>query len=378
MIMVSSADLITLFVGLELLSITSYIMVGMNKKSGRSAEAAFKYVVQGGIASAIILYGMSFLYGMSGSTNLNVIHEAIAQNLDNYAPLIYLSFFLLLAGFAFKIAAAPFHAWAPDVYQGASSPVTAFLAVVSKAAGIAILFRILINLYVYVGSPDMPLYEDVFLAVQVLAAVAIVVGNVIALRQTNVKRLLAYSGVANAGYLLITVSPNAFFNNFAEMMFYLTAYLLMNLGAFAALMIVSQSPNRDTTNEELSAFAGLYYRSPWTAVAMVLVVLSLAGIPISAGFNGKMYILFGALQDREFWLAAIMIIGSIISFFYYFGIIRQMFMRSNESEPVFSTIPLQVTLWLCALLTLALGIYPNPLLDFIHSIFSPTADLFFR
>ncbi len=377
MIMVSSADLITLFVGLELLSITSYIMVGMNKKNARSAEAAFKYIVQGGIASAIILYGMTFLYGLSGSTNLAVIRDAISQNADAFGPMIYLSLFLMLAGLGFKIAAAPFHAWAPDVYQGSPSPIAAFLAVVSKAAAIALLFRIMLNVFFYVGSDTTFIYFDAMLAIQVLAAAAIIIGNVLALRQTNVKRLLAYSGVANAGYLLIPISANGFFNNFSELFFYLVAYLLMNIGIFAALMIVSQNNEDDEVNEELSAFSGLYYRSPWSAVATVLLVISLAGIPISAGFTGKMYILFGSIREQDYWLAAVMIAGSIISFFYYFGIIRQMFMRSNEQKAVFRSVPLQVVLWFCAILTLALGLYPNLVLEFVSSLFSVPEDLFF-
>jgi NADH-quinone oxidoreductase subunit N len=382
MIMVSSADLITLFVGLELLSITSYILVAMNKRSGRSTEAAFKYVVQGGIASAFILYGMSFLYGISGSTNLQEIRQAILDNAEIYSPLIYLSFFLLLAGFGFKIAAAPFHAWAPDVYQGSSSPVAAFLAVVSKAAAIALLLRITVNVYIYAGqgSSVAPIFEDVFFAIQVLAAIAIIVGNVMALRQTNVKRLLAYSGIANSGYILVALPITADFNlidlnNVSELIFYLVAYLLMNIGIFAVLMAVSQANHEDENNEEMSAFAGLYYRAPWTAVATVLLVLSLAGLPISAGFIGKMYILFGTMQEQAFWLAAIMIIGSIISFFYYFGFIRQMFMRSNEQEPIYFSWPLQIVIWICTILTFALGIYPNIIIEFTHSTYQFLQDL---
>jgi NADH-quinone oxidoreductase subunit N len=374
MIMVSSGDLITLFVGLELLSITSYIMVAMNKKNGRSAEAAFKYVVQGGIASATILYGMSFLYGISGSTNITVIRQAIFEQIDSLGPLVYLSFFLLLAGLGFKIAAAPFHAWAPDVYQGAPTPISAFLAVVSKAAAIALLYKLMFNVYFFIGTDELPVSEDVTLAIQVLAAAAIIVGNVIALRQTNVKRLLAYSGVANAGYLLIPMSTVGF-DSFTSVIFYLLAYLLMNIGAFAVLMSVSQT---DPQNEELGSFAGLYYRAPWTAIAMVIFVISLAGIPISAGFNGKMYILFGSLQDQQYWLSAVMIVGSIISFFYYFGIVRQMFMRNHESQKVFSNAPLQIVIWLCAILTLALGIYPNLVINFVESIYSLPTDLFIQ
>jgi NADH-quinone oxidoreductase subunit N len=236
MIMASSGDLITLYVGLELLSITSYLLVAMRKKDRNSNEGAFKYIVMGGISSAIILYGMSFLYGMAGSTNLTEIATALSTSFDSYQPLIYVSFFLLLAGFGFKIAAAPFHSWAPDVYQGAPTPVTAFLAVVSKAAGFAILFRIFYVLFAFSSfKDDNPIQHDVFLSLSVLAAIAMISGNFIALKQTNMKRLLAYSGIANAGYLLVPISSYfslVHFSNFSEFIYYLIAYLFMNIGAW--------------------------------------------------------------------------------------------------------------------------------------------------
>ncbi len=378
MIMASSGDLITLFIGLELLSITSYVMVGMRKKDMASNEGAFKYVVLGGISTAIILYGMSFLYGISGTTNIMEINMAISENFSEFEPIIYLAFFLLLAGFGFKIAAAPFHTWAPDAYQGAPSPVTAFLAVISKAAGFALIFRVLYNVFGLGAILQTDIHSDVFLGVAVLAAIAMIVGNALALRQKNMKRLLAYSGVANAGYLLVPISSQygiVHYSNFSEFFFYLIAYLFMNIGMIAVYMMVSES----TKNEDISAFAGLYYRAPYTAVAAVILILSLAGLPVTGGFFGKLYIMLGTLQVHKYWLAAILIGTSVISFYYYFGIIRQMFMRATYHESEFeSKVPAQITVWICAAATLALGVFPHIVLGWIENIFSLPYDFFIR
>jgi len=372
MIMASSADLITLYVGLELLSITSYILVAMRKKSQQSNESAFKYLVMGAIASATILYGMSFLYGISGSTELVAIKNVLENEFFNAEALFYVAIFLLLSGLGFKIAAAPFHAWAPDVYEGAPTPVTSFLAVVSKAAAFAMTFRIV---YVLFAPLQGQLMEDVFLSIGVLAAIAMVVGNVTALRQKSVKRLLAYSGVANAGYLLVPIASHfsaAHFSNYAEFVYYLTAYLFMNIGAFAVLMMVERTAGSD----DLNGFSGLYYRAPYTAVAMTLIVVSLAGFPVSGGFFGKLYMLLGAMETHKIWLGAIMLATTVIGYYYYFGFIRQMYMRSDAgSEGLKAPVPLVVTAWICAVVGVLLGLFPNVLLNYIEKIVSLTQDL---
>lgn len=374
MIMSSSGDLITLYVGLELLSITSYLLVAMKKKDSKSNEGAFKYLVMGGISSAIILYGMSFLYGMAGSTNLQEIGAGLPTLVTSYEPLLYVAFFLLLAGFGFKIAAAPFHSWAPDVYEGAPTPVTAFLAVVSKAAGFAILFRVFYVLFGFNSFEGSHLQSDVFLAISVMAAIAMVVGNFIALKQTNMKRLLAYSGIANAGYLLVPIGTYfsaTHYANFSEFIFYLISYMFMNIGAFAVLMIIEQAEG----HTEGKGYAGLYYRAPFTAVAMVLLILSLAGIPLSGGFFGKLYIILGTMQTQQYWLGALMIATSVVSFYYYFSIVRQMFMRSDyEPAPIQISVPLGITVWLCALISVGLGVVPHLVLKAIESIFTLTKD----
>lgn len=376
MIMASSGDLITLFVGLELLGITSYILVAMRKKRIQSSEGAFKYVVLGGVSSAILLYGMSFLYGMTGSTSIPVINQQLGQNADTMLPFLYLSFFLMLAGFGFKIAATPFHMWAPDVYQGAPTPVTAFLATVSKAAAFAAMFRVMYGVFGVGQLMGSPFHADVLTAMMVVAAAAMIVGNTVALKQSHTKRLLAYSGIANSGYLLVPIAIQfgfVHYSNFSEFVFYLIAYLFMNIGIFAVLMIVERS----TGDEELSGFAGLYYRAPWTAAAAVLLILSLAGLPISGGFFGKVYILLGTMQTQHYWLGAVLILTSVISFYYYFGLIRQMFMRSDfESRPVQVALPLGIVVWICAGASFVLGLVPHWVLAWIESIFTLTQDLF--
>lgn len=376
MIMASSGDLITLFVGLELLSITTYIMVGLRKKNKLSNESAFKYLVTGSIATAFILYGMSFLYGMSGTTNIAMIQQELSYFDPSMSALLYVSFFLMLAGFGIKIAAAPFHTWAPDVYQGAPTPITAYLAVVSKAAGFAIMLRVLYNVYFYVGSAETPIFLDMFKSISVVAAVSMIIGNALALRQKNMKRLLAYSGIANAGYLLVPLGNQMgglHSSNFTEMIFYLIAYLFMNLGAFAVLMAISRAEGHD----EMSGFAGLYYRAPWTAVAMTILVLSLAGLPVTGGFFGKFYIMLGTVNVQQYWLAAIMIVTSVASFYYYFSIIRQMFMRRGTDEGSFSLgAPLAITVWICTIATLLLGLLPRWVIQFIESIYHIGEDFF--
>lgn len=378
MIMASSGDLITLFVGLELLSITSYILVGLRRAHDQSHEAAFKYLVSGAIASAFILYGMSFLYGVTGSTNIGEINAALTNFDSSLTTLVYLSFLLMLVGFGFKISAAPFHTWAPDVYQGAPTPVSAFLAVVSKAAGFALIFRVIYNVYFNIGTVETRLSSDIFFTLTVLAAVAMILGNAIALKQRNVKRLLAYSGIANAGYILVPLGI-AFgyfhYSGFSQMFYYLIAYLFMNLGAFAVLMVVSRSAG----HEEMSGFEGLYHRAPYTAIAMVIFILSLAGLPITGGFIGKIYIILGSLSVQVYWLAVVMILTSIMSYYYYFGFIRQMFMRPGlEAKEIKVAPSLGITIWVCAAVTVLLGLFPNTILNFIQDVFNLSADLWIR
>lgn len=375
MMMASSGNLVTLYIGLELLSLTSYVLVGIRKKSSLSAEAAFKYVVTGGISSAMVLFGMSYLYGITGSVDLGAIAEALPRAIVDYKAFVYVGFLFMIAGFGIKVAAAPFHAWAPDVYQGAPSPVSAFLAVIAKGAALAAVFRIMFSTVLVAGGEDANVSKDLFLMLLVLAAAAMLVGTTAALRQKNVKRLLALSGVANAGYMLVPIGISitvVHSSNFSEFVYYLAAYLFMTIGAFAVLTVVSRSSG----NEEMKSFAGMYYRAPWTAAAMVIFILSLSGLPISGGFFGKLFILLGAASAKAYWLAAIMVASSVISYYFYFSLVRQMFMRSgNEDGGLRLPGETGAVIWICAAATIALGIFPGPLMEWINAVFSLKGDL---
>jgi NADH-quinone oxidoreductase subunit N len=370
MVMASSADLITLFVGLELLSLSSYVLVGLRKTSLHSNESAFKYVVSGGIATAVTLFGMSYLYGLTGTTNIYEISSRLVHaSMAGYQFLVYAAFAFLVVGLAFKISAAPNHMWAPDVYQGAPTPVTAFLAVVSKAAGFSLVFRLLMIAFFQVpGEEGRFFFEEGSLYLAVMAAASMIIGNTMALRQTNVKRMMAYSGIAQAGYLLVPfVPPTTLF--FGEVLFYLFAYLLVSFGAFAVIMVVT----RDQQTEELKAFAGLYHRSPLLAVSMSIFLLSLAGIPITAGFFGKFYLFMGAIAQENYWLAAIMIATSVVSYYYYFGIIRQMYMRPGTTEaPLAVPKGIGVFVLVLAAATVFFGALPGVATNYLQTQFNPS------
>ncbi|MWC27231.1 NADH-quinone oxidoreductase subunit N [Paenibacillus sp. MMS18-CY102] len=395
MIMVSTGELVTLYAGLELLSISTYVLVGLRSRSAldaqiaasasptgvqvqpaRPSEAAFKYVVTGGVSSALILFGMSYIYGLTGSTNIGEIAFGLQQVKDSFEGLLIVAFLLLLAGFGIKLAAAPFHAWAPDVYDGATTPISALLAVVTKTAAAAALLRLFYNLVYPLGGVQSGASTAIFRAVLVIAACAMIVGTASALGQRNMKRLLALSGVANAGYLLVPIGLSFYgvhTNNAAELYFYAAAYLFMNIGAFAVLSIVGGAGERVI---ELRAFEGLYYRAPWTAGAMIVLVLSLAGLPVSGGFFGKLFILFGAASTHAYWLVAIMVVTSVVSYAVYFGIVRQMFMRSSGSEALKVPLATGIVIWLCTLATLTLGVYPNGLMQAFERVFTLAGDLF--
>lgn len=383
MMMASSGDLITLFVGLELLSLSSYILAGIRKKHLASNESAMKYVVNGGIATAFTLFGMSYVYGLTGTTNLiemtNVL--PILANAQ-YIYILGIAFFMIFVGLSFKLATAPFHMWAPDVYQGAPTPVTSFLSVVSKTAGFVILIRILLTVFgnAFAGNSGVASMTNFLVGMQdyiaVLAAATMIIGNVVALRQRNVKRLFAYSSIAHAGYLLVAVTAMSSVL-FDTLWFYLGAYLFMNIGAFAVIQLLTQH----TDNEDIGSFAGLYKRAPWLAVAMGVFILSLAGIPGTAGFIGKLNIFIGALASdpAHYVLASVMIATTVVSYFYYFGILTQMFFRpaaedEGEGGKIRVPVGLGVALVICVVATIVFGLFPNIALDFFHTNFEGFTD----
>ncbi|MBY6037317.1 NADH-quinone oxidoreductase subunit NuoN [Fictibacillus nanhaiensis] len=371
MMMASSADMITLFVGLELLSLSSYIMAGLERRNKRSNEAAFKYVVSGGIATAITLFGMSYVFGLTGETNLFLIVQNMQdEELLKHGFLLVFAFFITFVGLTFKIAAAPLHMWAPDVYEGAPVPVTAFLSVVSKTAGFVILIRFII--ITFISAPAAPNIDGEVMLLQVqpyvmaLAAVTMVIGNVTALRQRNIKRMFAYSSIAQAGYLLVPFVSNSSLL-FELIWFYLLAYLFMNIGAFTIIQLLTTQAG----SNDISVFRGLFKRSPWLALPMTLFLLSLAGIPVTAGFVGKFGIFMGALglEPAHYWLAAVMMLTTLISYVYYFNVIAVMFFRDDEGRKISVPGGMATVLAFCAASTLILGVMPGLALDFFYGNF---------
>jgi NADH-quinone oxidoreductase subunit N len=347
MIMAGGIDLITIFIGLETMAVSFYILAGFIKPNQRSNEAAVKYFLLGAFSLGILLYGMSLMYGLSGTTNLRVMAAAfVGQERD---PRLVLAVILVVAGVGFKIAAVPFHMWAPDVYEGAPTPITAFLSVGSKAASFAMLIRIFLE-----GMPSMN--ADWRLLFWVLSAVTMTVGNVAALTQTNLKRMLAYSSIAHAGYLLIGVVAGTQ-RGVSAMLIYLAIYSFMQLGAFGVIVLMRR---RDVMGDELKDFSGLAFRQPMAAFAMLMFMLSLGGIPPTAGFMGKFWLFGAAIDAGYYWLALIGVLNSAISLYYYVRIVVFMYLKKETtgSEPVPSA-PLAIVLGVAVVATLVLGVYPR-------------------
>ena len=352
MFMASGVDLITLFIGLETMAVSFYVLVGFLKPNPRSNEAAVKYFLLGGFSLGILLYGMSLIYGATGTTSLAGIATALSGH--DTSLMLVLAVILVGAGMGFKIAAVPFHMWAPDVYEGAPTPVTAFLSVGSKAASFAMLLRIFV-----VGLPALK--AEWTLLFWVLAVVSMTVGNIAALTQSNLKRMLAYSSIAHAGYLLIGVVVDTE-RGVTAMLVYLGVYLFMQLGAFA---VVAAMRRGDIIGDELKDLNGLSKRSPMAAFAMLFFMLSLGGIPPTAGFMGKVW-LFGAAIDADFiWLAVIAVANSALSIYYYIRVV--VFMWINQEEPVGSPLvigpAMRVAIGVALLGTVVLGFYPRFLFE---------------
>lgn len=350
MFMSSGLELITLFIGLETMAMSFYVLAGYLKPNPRSNEAAVKYFLLGAFSLGILLYGMSLLYGATGTTRLAGIAVALAG--QETSAVLVLAVILVGAGMGFKIAAVPFHMWAPDVYEGAPTPVTAFLSVGSKAASFAMLLRIFVEGLPALGDEWRTMFW-------VLAAITMTVGNIAALTQSNLKRMLAYSSIAHAGYLLIGVVVGTE-RGVAAMLVYLGVYLFMQLGAFA---IVTAMRRSDIIGDELKDLNGLFKRSPAVGFAMLCFMLSLGGIPPTAGFMGKMWLFGAAIDAGEIWLVVIAVVNSAISAYYYLRVV--VFMWINEDEPAGSPITLgpamALALGIAVLGTLVLGVYPQAL-----------------
>jgi NADH-quinone oxidoreductase subunit N len=363
MFMAGGIDLITIFIGLETMAVSFYVLTGYLRPNRRSNEAAIKYFLLGTFSLAILLYGMSLLYGLTGSTHLRTIATSLAAG--DGGLLLPFAVMLLVAGVGFKIAAVPFHMWAPDVYEGAPTPITAFLSVGSKAAAFAMLLRIFVE-----GLPafrmaglgtfwGQPLGWSAFF--YVLAVVTMTVGNVAALTQGNIKRMLAYSSIAHAGYVLIGIVAGTP-RGITAALVYLMAYTFMQLGALAIVVLMRRA---DVVGDELKDLAGLYAAHPAAATAMLLFMLSLGGIPPTAGFMGKLWVFGAAIDAGYIWLAVIGVVNSAVSLYYYARVVVFMWM----SQPDAAAPPLRISPALAAVLivtvagTIVFGVYPRLLFE---------------
>jgi len=358
MLMASTRELISIYIAVELTGISLYVLAGF-LKDPKSSEAGLKYLLLGAVASAVLLYGMAMVFGLSGTTHLNEIAASIPAGGLLANPALLMGIVLLVAGFGFKIATVPFQMWVPDVYEGAPTPITAYLSVASKAAGFAVILRVF---YEALG----PLSLDWGIIFAVLAAITMTLGNVVAIAQTNIKRMLAYSSIAHAGYLMMglaavsTLDPGALGpSGPGALVFFLAAYALTNLGAFIAIIAISNKIDSD----EISDYSGMARRAPILSLALLFCLISLIGIPPTAGFIAKIYIFTAAVDYGLIWLVIIAVINTVISAYYYLRVARVMYLGTPLSEErVPSSWALRAALAFACLGVLFLGLYPWALL----------------
>ena len=360
--MASGYDIVLIFIGLELMAISTYVLVGFLRRDRRSNEASLKYLLLGAFSSGIFAYGLSLFYGLTGSTNLGLIAEGIGREMSAHeghaTPVMVIALLTTCTGLFFKIAAIPFHQWAPDAYEGAPTSVTGFMSVAVKAAAWAMLLRILIwGLY-----PLRSVYVPLVICVSVLTMTG---ANLAALTQNNVKRLLAYSSIAHVGYMLLGLValasvqyPNpAFFDGFKGILLYLLVYTFMNLGAFAVITSLRQ---RDVIGDEIDDIAGLFSRAPTEAVLMLIFLLSLAGIPPLAGFYGKYFIFLSLIESGHYVLASLAVLYAVFGLYYYMRVANAMFMReATDKSPLPISAAMRVALAVTAFATVFIGIFPE-------------------
>ncbi len=351
MLMSSATELVMIFIALEISSIGSYVLAAMRRRVAESAESSLKYFLLGSFATAFFLYGVALIFGATKSTNVYEIATAI-QGMHPVQPIIYLAVALMFIGLGFKVAAAPFHIWTPDVYEGAPSPIVALMSTGPKAAAFAVLLRVLFAM----NAPGW------FWIVWVSAALSMTIGNIGALVQSNVKRLLAYSSIAHAGYLLVAFAA-AKDTGISAAIFYTATYAAMNVGAFA---IVSHFANAGEKYVTLDDYAGLGRRSPLLAAILTVFLLSLIGIPATGGFFAKFYVFTSALQSHLIWLTIIGVINSAVGAYYYLRIIVYMYMRDEREEVPVARMPfgLAVALAMCLMFTIYLGVLPTQFINY--------------
>ena len=353
--MASAVDFILIFVSLELVTISFYILVSYTRRNSRSLEAGVKYLILGALATGFLVYGITWVFGVTGQTNLDLISDKIQHMQGSTTPLLF-GMVLILIALGFKIAAAPFQFWVPDVYQGAPTPITAFLSVGSKAAGFVVLVRVL---KVFVAAPQVS--GQIIDMMGILAVLTLVYGNLAAMPQNNLKRLLAYSSIAHAGYLLIAVASGAAARSTITIVFYLAGYLLMTLLSFLVIIVVANNSGGD----DIAHFNGLGKRSPGLAFAMLAAMLSLAGVPFTVGFFGKFLIFSAAYDQKQFLLIGIGIVTVAAGFYYYLKVVRAMYWNepADGAQPIFVAPITKATIMVLTVLIFVLGVYPQPILS---------------
>lgn len=356
MVMASALDLIMVYLGLETLALSVYVLAGFMRMNEKCAEAALKYFLLGVFISGIFLYGIALIYGKVGTTNIKQIAEYITYH-GFKDPVFLLAIILIAAGLGLEIAMAPFHFWAPDVYEGAPTPVTAFISVAPKIAALAALLRIYIQAF-----PLMAHHWQTLL--WLIAALTMTIGNVTAVLQNNVKRLLAYSSIAHAGYMLLGLLAYDKLG-IEALVFYFFAYCIMNVGAFGLVVYLRRA---DIVGDNIEDFKGLAQTHPVPALVMVIFLLSLTGIPPTVGFVGKFLLFSAAVKAGFYWLVAIAVLNSVISLYYYFKIAKVMYMEDpKEAPPVVAPLSVKVAIFALGAFTIILGLYPHPLLNFAQA-----------
>lgn len=367
-LLAASADMVMLFVALETVSIPLYILAGFSRNDQRSAESGLKYFLFGSFASALLLYGLSLLFGFTGETRLDLMAQALMSPDNIVAGNIFpvlIAITLVVVGFGFKISAAPFHFWTPDVYEGAPTPVTAFISVASKAASFAILMRFFIGVFppelAFDGQNLQAFWTNM---ISIIAIVSMTLGNIFALRQENIKRMLAYSSIAQAGYALIGIAAlSAADTSFAisSVAFYMFMYTFSNLLVFAGVILFAE----EAGTENISEYAGMQRRSPWMAFAMTIGLLSLAGIPPAAGFFGKFFLFQAAVEANLIALAIIGVLNSIVALYYYLVVIKIMWVDPSEDEdkPIEMSPAMGWTFGVSTIVVILLGVFPTPVIN---------------
>jgi NADH-quinone oxidoreductase subunit N len=346
-VMVSYYNLVMLFIGIEIMSVSLYILAGIKKNDFASNEAALKYFLMGAFSTGFLLFGIALIYGSTGSFHLEAIRDYVIANPRTIDPMFYVGIMLIIVGLCFKVGAAPFHFWTPDVYEGSPTLITAFMSTAVKTAGFAAFLRLFTECFQPLSSFWMP-------ALLVITILTLFIGNITALYQQSFKRMMAFSSISHAGYLLFAIvalgasSANAVF-------VYATAYSIASIIAFAALILVRQQSGSDN----FESFNGLAKKNPFLAFTLTIAMLSLAGIPLTAGFIGKFFMFSSALSQYQVWLVILAVINAIISIFYYFRVIVAMYFRSAETEELIIPTYYKFVLGLSALVTIIIGIYPT-------------------